>query len=135
MGFWSVVWLIFVSFAFVAYLFILFAVVRDIFREDKHSGWWKAVWLVFLVFVPFLTALAYMVVHGKDIAENDAKEAAAARREVDGYIRRAAGRNPAAEIATAAQLLADGTITQDEFAVLKANALAAAPEPSAHGLT
>lgn len=127
MSFWNVVWLIFVSFAFVSYLFILFAVVRDIFREDQHSGVWKAVWLVFLVFVPFLTALAYMVVHGKDIVENDAKEAAAVQRDVDSYIRQAAGRNPAAEIATAAQLLADGAITEEEFATLKANALASAP--------
>lgn len=128
MDFWNFVWLIFVSFAFVAYLFILFAVVRDIFREKKHSGWWKAAWVVFLIFVPFLTSLVYLIVYGKDIAENDAKEAVAARREVDGYIRQTAGRNPAAEIATAAQLLADGTITQEEFDVLKANALAATPE-------
>ncbi|MBF0720936.1 SHOCT domain-containing protein [Sanguibacter inulinus] len=125
MSFWNVVWLIFVSFVFISYLFILFAVVRDIFRENKHSGVWKAVWLVFLVFVPFLTALVYMVLHSRDIAENDAKAAAAAQREVDSYIRQAAGRNPAAEIATGAQLLADGTITQEEFETLKARSLAA----------
>lgn len=125
MSFWNVVWLIFVSFVFISYLFILLAVVRDIFRENKHSGVWKAVWLVFLIFVPFLTALVYMILHSSDIAENDAKAAAAAQREVDSYIRHAAGRNPAAEIATGAQLLADGAITQEEFETLKARSLAA----------
>lgn len=123
MTFWNAIWLIFVSFAFIAYLFILFAVIRDIFREDKHSGWWKAIWLIFLVFVPFLTALVYMLIYSRDIAENDAKAAQAAQQSMDAYIRHAAGTNPATEIAAAAELLKNGHITDEEFATLKARAL------------
>ncbi|WP_372342021.1 SHOCT domain-containing protein [Nocardia sp. CC227C] len=39
------------------------------------------------------------------------------------YIEKTAGTNPAAQIADAKQLLADGTITQREFEQLKAKAL------------
>lgn len=126
MSFWNFFWLLFVAFAFVAYLSILLSVVRDIFREDKHSGLWKAVWFVFLVFVPFLTALVYLVIHSRDMAENDAKARVHAQNEVQDYIRRAAGRNATAEIAEAAQLLKDGTLSEAEFAQLKSKVLAEA---------
>ena len=50
-----------------------------------------------------------------------AQEAAAgAKKEADDYIRQAAGRSPAQEIADAKALLEAGTITQAEFESLKA---------------
>ena len=58
-------WLIFWSFAFVAYLFALFAIIGDLFRDQKLHGWWKAVWIIFLIFVPFITALIYVIARGR----------------------------------------------------------------------
>ena len=53
-----------------------------------------------------------------------AQEAAAgAKKEADDYIRQAAGRSPAQEIADAKALLEAGTITQAEFESLKAKSL------------
>lgn len=124
MNFWNFFWLLFVAFAFIAYISVLLSVVRDIFREDKHSGLWKALWFVFLIFVPFLTALVYLIIHSRDMAENEAKARAHAQSEVQDYIRRAAGRNAAAELAEAAQLLKDGVLSEDEFAQLKSKVLA-----------
>jgi hypothetical protein len=55
-----------------------------------------------------------------------AREAAMeAKQQTDEYIRQAAGRSPAEEIAHAKQLLDGGTISQAEFDSLKAKALAA----------
>ncbi|SDD37834.1 Phospholipase_D-nuclease N-terminal [Sanguibacter gelidistatuariae] len=124
MNFWNFFWLLFVAFAFIAYLSILLSVVRDIFRDDKHSGLWKAVWFLFLVFVPFLTALVYLIIHSRDMAEHQAKAQVNAQAEVQDYIRRAAGRNAAGELAEAAQLLKDGVLSEAEFAQLKAKVLA-----------
>ena len=45
------------------------------------------------------------------------------QREADDYIRQAAGRSPAQEIADAKALLEAGTITQAEFESLKAKSL------------
>lgn len=124
MNFWNFFWLLFVAFAFIAYISILLSVVRDIFREDKHSGLWKAVWFLFLIFVPFMTALVYLIIHSRDMAENDAKRRVAAQTEVQDYIRRAAGRNAAAELTEAAQLLKDGVLSEAEFVSLKTKVLA-----------
>ncbi|MGZ8818700.1 MAG: hypothetical protein ACXWZR_15105 [Mycobacterium sp.] len=48
----------------------------------------------------------------------------AAKQQTDDYIRDAAGRSPAQEIADAQALLEAGTISQAEFDGLKAKALA-----------
>ena len=124
-GFWVVVWSIFWVFAFVAYLFALFAVVADLFRDHALSGWWKAVWVAALVFVPFLTVLAYLILRSPGMQERARQEADARRRAADAYIRHAAGTpSPADEIAKAKALLDAGTITETEFQALKGHALA-----------
>jgi hypothetical protein len=51
------------------------------------------------------------------------ESATAAKQETDSYIREAAGRSPAQEIADAKGLFDSGTITQQEFESLKAKAL------------
>jgi hypothetical protein len=47
-----------------------------------------------------------------------------ARSETENYIREVAGKSPAEQIAAAKALLDAGTITQEEYAKLKAKALA-----------
>ncbi|TFD32707.1 PLDc N-terminal domain-containing protein [Cryobacterium cryoconiti] len=61
---WDILWLFFWSYVFIAYLTVLFMVLADIFRDQGLSGWGKAVWVLFLVFVPVLTAFAYLVTRG-----------------------------------------------------------------------
>ena len=56
----------------------------------------------------------------KDMAERAQEAAAGAKKEADDYIRQAAGRSPAQEIADAKALLEAGTVTQAEFESLKA---------------
>ena len=129
MGFWdnlwNIVWLFFWSFAFIAYLFALFAIIGDLFRDHKLSGWWKAVWIIFLIFLPFLTALVYLIARGNGMAERSQKEARQVQAATDQYIRQTAGAaSPADEIAKAKALLDSGTITAQEYDLLKAKALA-----------
>lgn len=126
-NFWSVIWLFFWSFAFVAYLFALFAIISDLFRDHKLNGWWKALWIIFLIFVPFLTALVYLIARGPGMAERSQKEARQYQTATDAYIRQVAGSSPADEISKAKALLDSGAITPDEFAHLKAHALAGQP--------
>ena len=120
-NFWSTVWLFFWCFAFVAYLFALFAIIGDLFRDHKLNGWWKAVWIIFLIFVPFLTALVYLIARGRGMAERSVKEAVDTQAAVDAHIRDVTSTtSPADEIAKAQALLDSGAISQDEFAHLKA---------------
>ena len=123
-NFWSTVWLFFWCFAFVAYLFALFAIIGDLFRDHKLNGWWKAVWIIFLIFVPFLTALVYLIARGRGMAERNMKEAVDTQAAVDAHIREVTSTSsPADEIAKAQALLDSGAISQEEFAHLKARAL------------
>ena len=124
-NFWSTVWLFFWCFAFVAYLFALFAIIGDLFRDHKLNGWWKAVWIIFLIFVPFLTALIYLIARGRGMAERSVKEALDTQAAVDAHIRDVTSTSsPADEIAKAQALLDSGAITAAEFEALKTKALA-----------
>ena len=125
MNFGDFFWLLIWSFFFVCYLMILFQILGDLFRDKELSGWWKALWVIALIFVPFLSALIYLIARGRGMAERQAGEMRRAQAATDTYIQGVAGRgNPADQIATAKGLLDDGTITQTEFDRLKAAALA-----------
>ncbi|MWB97926.1 SHOCT domain-containing protein [Agromyces seonyuensis] len=124
-SFWDIIWWFLWIFVFVAYLFALFAIIGDLFRDTKLNGWWKAVWIIFLIFVPFLTALVYLIARGTGMAERSAKEAKQVQSATDDYIRQTAGTaaSPSDEIAKAKGLLDTGAISPEEFESLKAHAL------------
>jgi hypothetical protein len=124
MSFWDVVWFIFISFAFMAYLMVLFSIIGDLFRDPDASGLAKAAWMVALIFLPFLTALVYLIVRGGSMAERSRRSADAMRKEQDAFIRDAAAKaTPADQIAQARALLDSGAITEPEYESLKAKAL------------
>ncbi|MBF6398966.1 PLDc N-terminal domain-containing protein [Nocardia cyriacigeorgica] len=123
MSVWEVLWLMLVSFAFIAYLLLLFFIIGDLFRDRETSGWVKAVWIVFLFVLPLLTSLVYLIVRGKGMAERQATAVRQAQTAQQEYIRETAGTSPAAQIADARKLLEDGTISQAEFDQLKTKAL------------
>ncbi|MDF3340334.1 SHOCT domain-containing protein [Mycolicibacterium septicum] len=121
---WDFLWHFLIIFAWIAYLLVLFQILTDLFwRDHKTSGWVKAVWVVFLIVFPWLTALVYLIARGKGMSERAQAAALAAKQDTDAYIREAAGRSPAQEIADAKALLDAGTISQAEFDGLKAKAL------------
>ncbi|MGD9619064.1 MAG: SHOCT domain-containing protein [Mycolicibacterium sp.] len=123
-SFWDYLWSAVVIFAFIAYLLILFNILVDLFwRDHKTAGWIKAIWVVFLIVFPYLTALVYLIARGKGMAERAREQALQAKAQTDDYIKQAAGRSPAQEIADAKALLDAGTISQAEFDGLKAKAL------------
>lgn len=123
-NFWDIVWLMLSTFVFVAYLFVLFQIVSDLFRDHELGGGSKALWILGLIFLPMLTALVYIVARGRGMAERQRAALQRAKSDTDAYIRHVAGKSPAEQIADAKALLDAGTITADEFARLKAKALA-----------
>jgi hypothetical protein len=125
MSFWDIVWFIFITWVFVAYLMVLFRIITDIFRDPDLSGVMKAVWMIALVFLPFLTAVVYLISRGRSMAERSMRAAVVQREQQDAYIRDVAGHtSPADQITQARALLDSGTISQPEFEALKSKALA-----------
>ncbi|WP_421735459.1 hypothetical protein [Cellulomonas sp.] len=117
-------WLLVYWFLFFAYLVILFQILGDLFRDRDLGGFAKAVWIIALVFLPFLTALVYVIARGKGMAERQLEAVQQAKSDTDSYIRQVSGKSPAENIADAKALLDAGTIDAGEFATLKAKALA-----------
>ena len=123
--FWLMIW----WFLFFAFLMILFQIFGDLFRDHEASGWVKAAWVVFLIVFPLIGALIYLIARGKGMAERRSKEIAHAQSAQADYIRSVAGSSgggasAAEQVAKAKELLDSGAITQQEFAAMKAKALA-----------
>jgi len=123
-NFWDLFLLIFEIFIFVAYLIILFQIVADLFRDSELGGVSKALWILVLIVVPVLAAFFYVIARGRGMAERQRAARERVTSDTDAYIRRVAGKSPAEQIAEAKALLDAGAISQDEFARLKAKALA-----------
>jgi len=123
-NFWNVVLTFFWVFAFVAYLMALFSVLGDLFRDQTLGGGFKAIWIIFLVFIPFLTVLAYLIFRGRGMGERQVAAQKQMQDATASYVRSVAGTGSADEISKANDLLKSGAITQAEFDTLKARALA-----------
>lgn len=124
MTFWQIIWFIIVSFAFIAYLIILFNIFADLFRDRGMSGWLKAIWIILLIVFPFISAFVYVIARGPGMAERQAAALSDMKTRQDEYIKSvAATTTPADQIAQAKGLLDSGAISQAEFDSLKAKAL------------
>ena len=119
--FWTMLWF----FIFFAWLMLLFRVFGDIFRGDM-SGVSKAIWSIFVIVVPFLGTLVYLIVHGSDMQQRAMEQATASAQAQQAYIREAAGSgaSPADELEKLSRLHQQGVLTDAEFQVQKAKALA-----------
>ena len=124
-NFGQFLWQMLVIFVLIAYLMVLFQIIVDLFRDKKLGGFSKAIWFLGLIFVPFLTALLYIIFRGRSMSERQLEAIKEARAETDAYIRSVSGaaKSPADQIASAKALLDSGAISADEFARLKAKAL------------
>ena len=123
--FMDVFWTMILFFAWVVWIWMMIAILTDVFRRRDTSGWGKAAWTVFLIVLPFLGVLIYLISQHDKMAERNLKQAEAMQQQFDAHVREVAGAGAAGEIAQAKQLLDSGAINQSEFDALKAKALAA----------
>jgi hypothetical protein len=111
-------------FFFVIWIWILITILSDLFRDHELSGWAKAAWVLFLVFIPFLTALIYLIARGSGMRDRTIKAQAEAKQHMDAYIREQAGASPADELHKLNELKEKGAISPEEFEKAKAKLLA-----------
>jgi len=111
-------------FFFVIWIWILVTILSDLFRDHELSGWAKAAWVLFLVFVPFITALIYLIARGEGMRDRTIKAQAEAKQHMDAYIREQAHSSPADELHKLNDLKEKGAISAEEFDRAKAKLLA-----------
>jgi Short C-terminal domain/Phospholipase_D-nuclease N-terminal len=104
------------------WIWILIAVVADIFRSHDLSGWGKAGWLALIVIVPLFGVLIYLVARGDKMKIHEIL----ADRHHDAvfrqYVRNAAG-TPRGVVVQLEDLRDRGVLTDDEFQRAKDRAL------------
>lgn len=111
-------------FLFVAWIWILFAVISDLFRDHEMSGGGKAIWILFLVFIPFLGVLVYLIARGHGMRDRALKAQAEAKHDFDSYVRQQAHSSPAEELHKLNELREKGALSAEEFERAKAKLLA-----------
>jgi hypothetical protein len=120
--FWTMLWF----FLFIAWIWLLIAIVTDIFRSDDLSGFAKALWILFVIIVPWLGALIYLIARGGSMQERamrDATERAKAQRQYIQEVASTGAPSSAEELTKLAQLRESGVITTEEFEAQKAKLL------------
>jgi hypothetical protein len=110
-------------FLFVIWIWILFTIIGDLFRDHEMSGWAKAAWIFFLVFIPFLTMLVYLIVRGSGMRDRALKAQAEAKHHMDSYIQQQAHSSPADELHKLNDLKEKGALSTEEFDKAKAKLL------------
>jgi hypothetical protein len=125
--FLDVFWTMIIFFTWVVWIWMMVAILSDVFRRRDISGWSKAAWTVFLIVLPFLGALIYLISNHDGMADRNIKQHQAAQAEFDDYVKTVAkdggGGGAAAEIEKAKALLDSGAIDQAEFEAIKPKAL------------
>jgi Phospholipase_D-nuclease N-terminal len=106
-------------FIFVVWFWLLISVARDLFRRHDISGWGKAIWVIALIIFPYISVFVYLISQGRGIAERDAQAAQQARDD----LRRVVGFSAADEIEKLDRLEKAGSISDAEFARLRAKLL------------
>ncbi|MEU2238765.1 SHOCT domain-containing protein [Streptomyces sp. NPDC018338] len=126
--FWTMLWF----FLWVMWLFLLFKIITDIFRDHELSGWAKAGWLILCLVLPFIGVLVYVIVRGTGMTQRETAHAKEAEAAFQDYIRTSAAGSPgvsgagggADELARLADLKEKGALTEEEFRKAKAKLLA-----------
>ena len=103
-------------FVFIVWFWLLITVAADLFRRHDISGWVKAIWVIAWIVVPYLGVLAYLILQGRGMAERNVQQAQHARDE----LRRVVGFSAADEIEKLDRLKKAGSISDAEFAGLRA---------------
>jgi hypothetical protein len=122
--FMDVLWTMVIFFAFVVWIWMMVAILTDVFRRADIGGWAKAAWTVFLIVLPWIGALAYLIANSRGMATRAVSDAAIVQAESDYQRSTTNNGGPASEIAKAKELLDSGAINQVEFDALKAKAIA-----------
>ncbi|MER7000793.1 SHOCT domain-containing protein [Streptomyces sp. NPDC000410] len=112
-AFWTVMWI----FLWVMWFMLLFRIIVDIFRDHEMNGWAKAGWLILVLIIPFLGALIYVIVRGRDMGRREIQQAREQQSAFESYIREtAAGAGGGVDqLAKLSELKAKGDISEAEF--------------------
>ena len=101
---------------FVLWLWLLITVFGDLFRRHDVSGLGKVAWVILLIVLPYVGLFAYILTQGRGMAERSREQA----QQAQDQLRKAVGFSVADEIGKLDQLKASKSISEEEYARLRA---------------
>jgi hypothetical protein len=116
-------WTTRVIFGWVLWIWLLIRVYGDIFGRRDIGGGAKTGWVLLTLFIPLVGCLIYLISQGRSMTDRAEREAEQQRAAFEDYVKSvAAEASPGDQTAKARALLADGVITEQEFARMTAPA-------------
>jgi hypothetical protein len=106
----------FAIFIFVLWFWLFVSVASDLFRRHDISGWAKVLWVIALILFSYIGIFAYVLTQGRGMAERNQARAQQAGDE----LRQIAGFSTADEIGKLDRLKSSGSISEAEYARLRA---------------
>jgi hypothetical protein len=120
----------FAIFMFVLWFWLFVSVASDLFRRHDISGWAKVLWVIALILFSYIGIFAYILTQGRGMAERNQARAQEARDE----LRQIAGFSAADEIEKLDRLKSSGSISEQEFARLRARLVGGEISPMSRAL-
>jgi hypothetical protein len=118
---WTMIWftLLFL------WIWVVIAVLTDLFMSRDVSGWGKAFWVLFVIMLPFLGVLTYLITRGGRMHERAAARAKTNDEATKQYIRETVATAPGSsapvdDLAKLDDLKQRGVIDADDFERMKA---------------
>ena len=109
----------FAIFMFILWFWLFITTASDLFRRQDISGFGKVIWVIFLIVLPYIGIFAYILTQGGGMAERNRSQARQARDE----LRQIVGFSVADELSKLERLVAENSISKEEYARLRARIL------------
>lgn len=109
----------FAIFIFILWFWLFITAASDLFRRQDISGFGKVLWVIVLIVLPYIGIFAYILTQGSGMAERNRAQARQARDE----LRQAVGFSVADELTKLERLMAENSISKEEYARLRARIL------------
>jgi hypothetical protein len=106
----------FAIFVFILWFWLFITAASDLLRRSDVSGFGKVLWVILLIVLPYIGIFAYILTQGTGMAERNRAQARQARDE----LRQMAGFSAADELTKLDRLVAEKTISKEEYARLRA---------------
>jgi hypothetical protein len=110
-------------FLLVAWIWVVVAVISDVFRSKDLNGVERALWVLGIIIVPWVGVLVYLYIRGDSMAERSAQATAEVEEIRRTYIRDVTRQSTADELAKLAELRDKGVITEEELQAQKGKLL------------
>jgi hypothetical protein len=123
-GLWELIVSMFWFMLLVCWIWLIIAIITDIFRDRSLGGGGKALWVLLIILIPWLGALIYLIARGASMNDRSRQAAIDQQAAMRAYIGEPDRSTVADELRGLAELRDSGVLSPEEYEAAKAKVLA-----------